>query len=484
MKDMKCAFFTLIALTAFAAPLAGSDVIYHISNYKRMPQWPIVYADERGLAEAVAAYGSPEALMHELREAMRAKPEGNGAVHRAVWRFVHEQRHRLPFTEEDFEYFATWAGFERICYERNTSIACLAAGQREEALPVLRRMLEDDDAAEALAALEMASDYGPWLPEEDIDRVIVLLYDTRDIPAFLGGGRLYHPGDWFLAFHAMQTLAKVGPPAERARDVILEQLIHFDNYDAAKFAAFLEKISDPELTPETFWRLVDETGLKVKREYSEHENFIRRLTKREQFPGEARPLEPREEIKRDIGEGYHPALALLALAPDDPRGLFLLLEHMFSRYEITNTGLPMQFVDGTFLSRNRAFLPIIDLLLRHPEMVNTYLADQYFLRMPGDPKESWHHDTDLEEVKQIAVETVLSAAFECDLTEAECLRYVGIYLDMPEEVFSFDLAILLAEHQQMHRAALVALMKTRMAAEDEDSPAFRRAEEYLREVEE
>ncbi len=199
----------------------------------------------------------------------------------------------------------------------------------------------------------------------------------------------------------------------------------------------------------------------------------------------------REQLKRWYTYDSITGQTLLKIKPDDHRGLLLLLKTMLVRHEITNTGKPiMRITDWWNLSASRAFLPIIDLLIRHPEMIDNETFNEPFLRMlgtPADPQRWYEEEPEaLESERQAAISEMLRTALTCDdLTEAECLRYAQAYLDLPEDVWWYPSQNdLLVEHQQKHRAALVALMKARMAAAPEDSAAYGCAEAFLEKIRE
>ncbi len=514
--------------------LRGDDFIHKISHYEMNPQWPVVYPDANSLARAMADYDSPEAFMAELRDAMRACPETNPVLHRAAWEFARYQCRRLPFTEKDYQYFIACSKMEKVYYERNTSIECLAAAKREEILPVLRQWLDSEHTREVISALKKLGEYGDALPEPDIDRVIQRLSDLRE-DAYLEkcDGRIYNDGDWFIAYYAMKAVQNIGPRAARAYDAIIENLVdktYFsDIYDETKFAAFLEKIGDPELTPDGFWKLMDDAGLRPTRKFSDHENFIYTITYQQTQGKEAgkdaneKPMGYSPETEASVAKALaggtkyetydaekisghtprekihcwfntNPAVggALLKIDPNDRRGQFLLMQTMLVKYEITNTGEPLKRVDNLWcLNDSRVFLPIIDLLLRHPEMIAKEENNERFLRMPGDPpvEDDKSGMTDEERINAARLGGLLDVLFialEGDLTEAECLRYAKQYLDLPQnaEMYSLDDPVCaLVEHQQKHRVALDALMKSRMAAAPEDSAAYCRAEVYLEEAE-
>ncbi len=99
--------------------------------------WTVV-CGERAKA-IIAAADSPEALMAVLRRAWLVAPDADDdspdpGVYLPIWEFTELNRNLLPFSEEDYRFFAATAK-ATDGYKRTAAIKCLATAKRVAYLP-------------------------------------------------------------------------------------------------------------------------------------------------------------------------------------------------------------------------------------------------------------------------------------------------------------------------------------------------------------
>lgn len=386
--------------------------------------WRRIIEGEKELYELFRSYPSPDDFMRELRAAWRSENEN---VRHFSMKFIeyHSRRFEYLLTEEDYRFFLQLLWDEPESSEADSAHGCLYNVPRKELLPIYREWLKSEDVSRRISAINGLSLFGEKLSDADAALLIAQLADRNTAQYAMSMDMI---GNQPVVVWVLESLQELGEKSLPAKKIILETLVEEEslaNYDEEKFRRFLEKIREPGLIPEDFTKLVAEAGMRARDVYYTEEE-AEALWAENKFDAEdaempmfgggdenedgevceyVLPQHTDADLRNWLGNDTVLGETLLKISPDDPLGLFLLLQ---SRLQETTDG-QIRIADRFYyLGGKRELLPILSLVIRHPEVATTYIS---------------YGETE-EEAKLKTVIDACAAAMECELTAEECVFYL------------------------------------------------------------